>query len=566
MAQSDRTLTAVLGRPGPRAKRGGTSILGEPWVALAAVVIAIFLSIFVILPLLIVFKASFFHDGILSLEHYRKLFEDSQYLRPLWNSLSLGAAVAVAGTFLGYVFAYCLTLTAMPGKRFFRFTATFPMISPPFMIAIAVIMLLGRNGVITRELIDLGNIYGFWGLFLVETLSYFPTAFLVLIAVFQSIDPVLEEAAQNQGATPLRAFRDVIVPLSMPGVLSSLLLIFIESLADFGNPLILSGDFKVLCVEAYLKITGEYDTAAGAVLSILLLLPSLIAFFIQKFYVDRKSFATLTGKPSSSRRKADSKWGPWAAFAACLVIALPIALFYGAVIYGSFVKTWGADASFTLDHYTETLRGSWGTLSDSLLLAAISTPITGILGMIIAYLLVRKSFPGRSLMEVVSMLTFAVPGTVVGIGYILAFNDPPIQLTGTAAIVIILFIFRNAPVGIRAGMTAIRQIDRSIEEGSANLGAGSMTTFRRIVLPLIAPAFFSGLAYSFVRCMTAISAVIFVVSGRWNLVTVSILGYVENSALSRASAMCMVLVIIVAFVLGALNLWVGRTRQGETWV
>ena len=188
---------------------------------------------------------------------------------------------------------------------------------------------------------------------------------------------------------------------------------------------------------------------------------------------------------------------------------------------------------------------------DSLLLAAIATPLTGLLGMVIAYIVKRKQFVGRRLMDITSMLSFAVPGTVVGIGYILAFNQPPLMLRGTAAIIVVLFIFRNMPVGIRAAAASFDQIDISLEEASTNLGAGSLTTFRRILLPLIAPAFFAGLAYSFVRCMTAISAVIFVVSGRWNLITVAILGFVENSDFSQAAALS---IILIAFVMAALGL------------
>ncbi|HEX4923478.1 MAG TPA: iron ABC transporter permease [Bdellovibrionales bacterium] len=522
------------------------------------------LSLFVLWPLALVLKASVTSEGAFSAARYTEILANSQYAAPLWNSLKLGAVVAVAGTVVGYVFAYVLVMTSAPFKRVFRFIATFPIISPPFIVALAAIMLFGVNGVLRKEFLEplfgtnLPSVYGFWGLFVVETITYFPTAFLVLVGVFAAIDPVLEEAAQNQGAGKFQTFRDVIFPLSIPGILSSVLLIFIESLADFGNPLILSGDYKVLAVEAYLKITGEYDTAGGAALAMLLLVPSLIAFFVQRYWLEKKSYVTLSGKPSSSRRPQSTWLTKAALFTLCAIPSAVVLLLYGSVIYGSFVQTWGADNTFTYTHYTGALNDAWDSLSDSLLLAAIATPITGIIGMIIAYLVVRRSFVGRTFMEVSAMLTFAVPGTVVGIGYILAFNDRPFLLTGTAVIIILLFIFRNAPVGIQSGMTAIRQLDRSIEEASANLGAGMLTTFRKIVLPLVAPAFFSGLAYSFVRSMTAVSAVIFVVSGTWNLATVSILGFVENSYLSKASAMCMILVAIVSVALGLMQTVVHR--------
>ncbi|HUP56232.1 MAG TPA: iron ABC transporter permease, partial [Bdellovibrionota bacterium] len=508
----------------------------EPLVAAVILALAAGLALFVVLPLMVVFKAA-------------GPIEGSSYLNPLWNSLKIGASVACTGTLVGYALAYVTTMTGLPFRRFFTSIGTLPMIAPPFMMALAAIMLFGHNGFVSRNLVQLPSIYGFWGLLLVETISYFPTAFLLLIAVFQAIDPVLLESARNQGAGPVRVFKDIVFPLSIPGIISSMLLIFIESLADFGNPLILSGDYKVLSVEAYLKITGEFDQAGGASLAILLLVPSIAAFMLQKYVVDRRSFATLTGKPSSSSR---AKSGPVAralALGVASLVAAVVILFYAAVGFGSLVQTWGANHTFTFSNYATALDRSWGALYDSLILALISAPITGLVGMLMAYLLVRKSFAGRGLMEFVSMLTFAVPGTVVGIGYVLAFNQPPIQLTGTAAIIVILMIFRNLPLGIQSGMAAIRQVDRAIEEGSANLGAGSMTTFRKVVLPLIAPALFSGLAQSFVRAMTAISAIIFVVSGQWNLITVSILGYVENSQLSQASALSITLVVFVSAVL-----------------
>ncbi|MEQ1879195.1 MAG: iron ABC transporter permease, partial [Bdellovibrionia bacterium] len=348
------------------------------------------LALFVLWPIALVMKASLLNDEGFTLSRYTTILASSQVAAPLYNSLKLGVVVALVSTLIGYVFAYVLSMTSVPLKRVFRFIATFPIISPPFIVALAAIMLFGENGVLRREFLTplFGNVfpsvYGFWGLLAVETITYFPTAFLVLFGVFAAIDPVLEEAAQNQGANKFQIFRDVIFPLSIPGILSSLLLIFIESLADFGNPLILSGDYKVLSVEAYLKITGEYDTAGGAALAMLLLVPSLVAFFIQRYYLEKKSFVTLSGKPSSSRRHQSSRLTKAALFTSCAIPSAVVILFYSSVIFGSFVKTWGADNTFTFSHYISAFYDAWDSLRDSLLLASIATPVTGIIGMIIA--------------------------------------------------------------------------------------------------------------------------------------------------------------------------------------
>jgi iron(III) transport system permease protein len=544
----------------PLRRRQGSTVMQEPLVMLVIVAIAISLLLFVIYPLYSVLKTSLMQsDGSIGLGVYRGLLAKSYNRRPLANSVRLGAIVAVVGTVIGFIFAYCTTRVSLPFSGFFKVVAMFPMISPPFIMSLATIMLFGNNGLITKQLLrGMVNfrIYGLRGLALVETLAYFPTAYLVLSGVLQAIDPSIEDAARDLGASWWQVFRTVTLPLAIPGIASALLLIFIESLADFGNPIILSGDYQVLAVQAYLRITGLYDLSGGAALAVILLVPSLIAFFVQKYWVSRKSYVTVTGKPSGQRVGRNEPWVRTAAFVICLILTGVILLFYGTAFVGSFMTLWGVNYDFTLANYHHVFQVAGEYIKDTLFLSTVATPITGILAMIIAFIVVRKEFFGRQALELTSMLSFAVSGTVVGIGYILAFNQPPILLTGTAAIIIILFVFRNMPTGIQSGIAALQQIDPSIEEASCDLGADSGTTFRKITLPLIAPAFFSGLVFSFVRCVTAISAIVFVVSGRWKLITVAVLGSVENSDLAQAAAFCVVIIAMVLSAIGIINLLV----------
>jgi iron(III) transport system permease protein len=540
-------------------------LLREPLVAAIIVAVGVSLVLFVLLPLFKVFQMSVRTEGGYGLAVYWDLLTQPFNRRPLLNSLLLGVLVAVVGTAVGFLYAFAVARTDIPGRRFFRLIATFPIISPPFVIALATILLFGHNGFVTRVIFRGAwdpEIYGLKGLLLVETLAYFPSAFLILLGILQAIDPALEEASLNLGATRWQVFRTVTLPLAVPGLASSLLVLFIESLADFGNPIILSGNFHVLSVQAYLHITGMYDIAGGTALAVLLLFPSLLAFGLLKFWVGRKSYVTVTGKPSAGRVPTVGAVGRRLLFGLCCLCSGAVLLFYGTVLFGSFVKLWGADHSFTLKHYTDVYLVGWPSIRDTLLLATVATPVTGLLGMVIAFLVVRRRFIGQQLMEVTSMLTFAVPGTVVGIGYILAFNQRPLLLTGTAAIIVLLFVFRNVPVGIRAGVAALQQIDPAIEEAATNLGAGAVRTFATVTLPLLTPAFLGGLVYSFVRCMTAISAVIFVVSGRWNLITVAILGLVENADLAQAAAFCIVLIVLVLLALGLIRFGVGRVAGG----
>jgi len=541
----------------------------EPLLFISIIAIFYFLLVFVAFPIFQVFKNSLIINKQLDFSNYLAVFSKTYYFQPFFNSMILGISTATIGTIVGFIFAYALTRTPLPFKNFFRLTATFPIISPPFVVALAAILLFGRTGVLTPFLsIIIGkySIYGFGGLVVVETIAYSPTAFLTLFGILQAIDPALEEASMDLGASRAKVFSTVTLPLAIPGIASAWLLVFIQSMADFGNPMVISGNFRVLSVQAFLQITGMYDLPRGSTLAILLLVPTLIAFFVQKYWVSRKSYVTVTGKPTGATIKKLEWYIKVPVYSFCVFFTVIVFLFYGMIVYGSFQTLWGVNATLTLRNYVETFQVGKDYLIDSLTLSTIATPITGILGMFLAFLVIRKKFIGKGLMEFVSMLTFAVPGTVVGIGYILAFNVKsslfPFVLTGTAWIIITLLIFRNMPVGIRSGIAALQQIDPSIEEASTDLGADSNTTFRRITLPMIAPAFFSGLAYSFVKAMTAISAVIFVVSGKWNLITIAVLGFVDNAQYAQAAAMSLILISIVVIALVIIQLIVNRIGKG----
>ena len=541
----------------------------ESWKIRIALFISAFLvAVFIVYPLWRVLSSATWPLFI-------GFFSTPYFTRPFINSIALGIAVALSGTFIGFCLAYAIERAKIKGAKIFDAISTVPVIAPPFIVAISSIMLFGRNGLVVRNLFggrEAFSVYGFWGLFITETLAYFPTAFLVLKQTLSSIHPTFEEAGRSLGASRVVTFWKITLPLCLPGIASAFLLVFIESLADFGNPLILSGGYQVLSVQAYLQITAVYDIAGGAVLAVMLLVPSLIAYVIQKYAMGRRSYVTVAGKvPRSVRKSGRATVVICEAF--CLFVSGVIFLLYGMIIVGAFVRLWGVDYSIVIDNFRKGIEMGWQYVWGSMMLAAISAPLTGILGVVIAYLVTRKKFFGRRILEFASMLAFAVPGTVIGIGYILAFNEPhwfmPWALQGTAWIILALFVFRNMPVGMQSATAGLSQIDVTIEEAARTLGAGSFTLFRRIVLPLIAPAFFSGLVYSFVRAMTQISAVIFVVSGKWNLFTVFLLGLVENGELSIAAAMSIVLVIIVLAMLliakTILHRWQTRQLVKAAW-
>jgi iron(III) transport system permease protein len=542
-------------------------LVKDPVLLAFVLIVFVGLALFVVLPLAKIFAYSVTAEGGgLDLGAARGTLFDRNNARTFGNSMLLGLVTAIIATVVGYVFAYALTRTDIPWKGFFRTVATIPIISPPFILSLSMIFLFGRNGIITRRLLGIEDfdVYGFRSLVVVQSISFFPIAYLTLSGILQKINPAVEDAALNLGASKRHIFLTVTLPLSLPGIASALLLVFIQSLEDFSNPAVISGNFSTLAVEAYRIITGMYDMRGGSILALMLLLPSFTAFVLQKYWLSGKSFVTVTGKPTQDRARSSDPAVVRPLFVFCLLVSGIVLLFYGTVLFGAFVKVWGVNFSPTFAHFKYVFSSGWGPLRSSVILAFLATPVSGLLGMIIAFLVVRKVFPGRRLMEFTSMLIFAVPGTVVGIGYILAFNEPPIQITGTAFILVMVFAFRNMPVGIEAGTSTLLQIDPSIEEASAILGATSATTFRRISLPLLKQAFFSGLVYSFVRSMTAVSAVIFLISPRWNLATVRVFALFESSRYSDAAAYIIVMIAIILVAIGLMNVLVGRMGRRES--
>jgi len=542
-----------------------TSFMRDPTLGFTILIVFIIVGTFIAYPLYEAFKLTIFQNGEFSLDVWKKVLTTKNYSLALWGSIKLGMLTATTSTLIGFLFAFSLTRMKLKGKKFFATMATMPVISPPFSLTLSIILLFGNNGLITRKLLGLTSfdIYGLDGLVIVQTMGMFPIAFLVLSGVLEAIDSTLEEASMNMQANRWKVFTTVTLPLSFPGIASSWLLVFSNSMADFANPLILSGKYKVLSVEAYLEVTGMHRLQNGAALSILLLIPTLVAFLIQRYWVNRKTYVTVTGKPSARIVEIASK--PVKIFLITMmgVISAFLIGLYSTIVAGCFVKNWGIDYSFTLENITEALSRAKDALIDTTTLAAVATPIAGILAMIVAMIIVRKKFPGKKPLQLLVLMPFAIPGTLIGISYIIAFNKPPLLLVGTGAIIIINYIIRELPVGVESGVATLKQIDPAIEEAAQSLGADSPTVFRTIVLPLIRPAFISSLSYTFVRSMTAVSAVIFLISAKWYHITILIYNFSENLRFGLASVLATTLIIIILAVFGLMRLLVKKSSYME---
>lgn len=565
-------------------------MLSDPFLTIALIVVIVFTLIAIILPIFAMIRESTSPDG-------RQLFSNyltqTTYQTIIGNTVVLGVAVATGGTILGFLFAFVQVKLNVPFKRFMHVVALVPVISPPFALASSLILLLGRNGLITKGIFDTrclwgsgrtcNDIYGLDGLTLVLSLSLFTVAYLNLKGMMEALDPALEEAATNLGASKWHIFRTVTVPMLVPGIASSFLLLFVEAIADLGNPLVLGGDYEVLATRIYVSIIGLYNPTSAAVFSVILLVPSLTVFIVQRYWISRASVVSVTGKPTGTPQQITNPVVRWGLFTVVMGTCLFIVLIYAVIFYGAFAVVPGVNNTLTLANFDFVING-YGSeaMVDTTIMASVATPIAGILGMIVAFLVVRKAFAGRDLLDFSVMLGIAVPGTIIGIGYLLMFNNDitltlPFggengtvitlipKLTGGRAIlngalaIILVYVIRSVPAALRSGVSLLSQIDPAIEEASISLGADNGTTFRKITLPLIRPAFFSGLIYAFARSMTTISAIVFLTTPQTRIMTAQILNEVENGRYGNAFAYCVILILIVLVAIAVLSVTVGST-------
>ncbi len=721
------------------------SLIGrDPVLFMSLLLSGIFIAVFVVFPLYRSVSGGFISkEGAFDVTYFARYFDDyfgPALRRSFYDTMLMGLLTATSGTIVGFIFAYAIVRCNIPGKKFVHWLALLPTVSPPFALALSMILLFGRNGLITRKLlgikfvVGMNDIYGLDGLVIVQTITFFSVAYLILKAMLERLNPAIEEAAASLGAGRFHLFRTVTLPLLIPGIAGSFLLLFVESLADLGNPLFIAGNKTVLSAQIFMAVIGEYNYQKASALSLVLIIPTLIIFLVQRYYVNRRTYISVTGKPAGSQimeKDPVIRWG--VNITAYLIIAF-ILLLYATIIYGSFSTAWGVDFTPTLKHWTMTVTRGVEAILDTTFLSALATPFAAILGMIIAWLVVRKKFTGKDALDFTSNLGGAVPGTILGIGFVMAFNKPPLAvgivvyaiqalflaqvmgkkaherililvvgtalgvtltkldprlmyfslggiyilialflivsqrkftkslialllgvyimatnwavpltkpiadfsrsiergfwsnaivqfsdhfkvllqptpallaialifaavlllqgsrqsgfriglgllglavpcalsftgvpfaMVGGAYIIMAAFIVRSLPASVRSGVAALQQIDPSIEEASNILGADAQYTFRKVTLPLILPALFAGLIFSFTRHMTSLSAIIFLVSAKWRIVTASILSEWEQGGVSIAAAYSTVIILFVMVAILVLNLVLNKMFKGR---
>lgn len=530
------------------------------------VVLIAFLTLFILYPLAILLVDSFIGDGGFSFSVFKRIFQIPTFTTAITNTLKVGFVVGILATAVGLLFAYVeiyVRINKFAGGLF-KVVSLLPVVSPPFVLSLSVIMLFGKAGIITRYLFHIYNnsVYGFWGIVIVQTLTFFPVCYMMFRGLLKNIDPSLEEAARDMGASRMKVFTSVTLPLLLPGIGNAFLVTFIESIADFANPMIIGGSYDTLATTIYLQITGAYDKAGAAAMAVVLLCITLAMFMVQKYVLEKKSTATLTGKASRGRMLIEDRSVRIPLVTFCTIGALFVILMYICVPIGALFPTWGYKFfPFTLKWFKQVFTKYKGfkAFKDSFLLSLISAPITALLSMIISYLVVKRKFKAKGFIEAVSMLAMAVPGTVLGVGYIRGFSGGIFHtgilqgLYGTGAILVIVFIIRSLPTGTRSGIAALRQIDKSIEESAYDMGADSFKVFTTVTLPLIKDSFLSGLVTAFVRSITAISAIILLVTPSYLLITVQINEFAEKGAYGLACAFATILIIITYGAVAIMN-------------
>lgn len=543
------------------ASRQGASLdrkklMADPIMVTTIVVLIAFLTLFILYPLAILLVDSVYaKDSGLTLSIFQRIFAMKSFRTAITNTLKVGFTVGIFSTLIGLLFAYVEVYVKVRTKfmgGLFQVVSMLPVVSPPFVLSLSMIMLFGKAGIITRYLLHIydNSVYGFWGIAIVQTLTFFPVCYMMLKGLLKNIDPSLEEAARDMGASRFKVFSSVTLPLILPGLGNAFLVTFIESIADFANPMIIGGSYDTLATTIYLQITGAYDKEGAAAMAVVLLTITLAMYLVQKYVLEKKTAATLTGKASRARMLIEDRSVTTPLTVACSAIALFVIIMYICVPFGALFNTWGYDFTLTTKWFVRVFQKYKGfkAFKDSFLLSLASAPITALLSMIISYLVVKRKFKARGFIEFVSMLAMAVPGTVLGIGYIRGFVNGVFGtgflqgIYGSAVILIIVFVVRSLPTGTRSGISALRQIDKSIEESAYDMGADSFTVFMTVTLPLIKDSFLSGLVTAFVRSITAISAIILLVTPQFLLITVQINEFAEKGSYGIACAFATILI------------------------
>ncbi len=474
---------------------------------------------------------------------------------PRWHRAILNTALeCLASTgmsvLIGFLYAYAVERGNIPFRRFFAAVPVAHLVTPPFVGGLAFILLLGRQGFITKTLLGLDvSLYGFWGLLIAQTLCFFPMAYLICRQTLQAIDPTLEQAARSMGAGRFKIFLTLILPLSFPGIVSAALFIAVSVLSDFGNPLIVSGRFRVLAVEIYTQLTGWLNAGTSAVLGLILVIPSVALFLLQNHLLRKNAakVATIGGKSQSFQFSTPSKPVTLLLTIFVSLISLAILAQLAAIVAGSFQKLWGINTSFTWDHL-KAIPLYAKELSNTVFFAFFSALFATFLACLTTYLVHRTGAPLGRTLDAVAQLPSAIPGSLYGLALSLAANK--LHFNASAFLILLAMTAGFLPFSYRILSSSLAQIKTTLDDGARSLGANRMKVLSSILAPLTTGSLFSAFMYDFVRSVGTVSAVIFLVSFSTPLTSVKILNLAEQGDWGKAACLALILTLITFIILG----------------
>jgi iron(III) transport system permease protein len=525
----------------------------DPGLLLMLVATAAALGAFVLYPALRVLTYP-------SLADYLGIPHSLRWLQAARNSLVMMVLSTATATLVGLVFAFAITRQDMPARRLFRAIALLPLFAPPFMVAFAYILLFGRQGLITRSLLGLDvNIFGWPGLWLVQTVAFFPLAMLIIAGVLEAISPALEHAARNLGADEWAVLRSITLALARPGIAAAMLVVAISVLADFGNAVLIAGGFPLLATEAWFRMEGMGDLTGAAVVVAMLLVPTTGLFLLERYWVSRRLYVTVTGRGARLERPPLPAVLRLVLVVVCAGVSLLVVLVYLGVVAGAFTAVWGRDWSLTLEHW-HLARDRFSTLWTSLKIGALAGVVTAVVGVVAAYL-TSRAVPLRRALDFLAVLPGALPGVFVGVGFVLAYNRTP--LGGTPWVVALALAFWHLPMGYQAAAARLRQIERAIEEAAMNLGASGVRVLLDVYVPLLVRGVVEAFAVSFIRAVTNVSIVVFLVAPGTMVATFVILGLIQSNTWGAAAALTTMLLAITFGAVGLTGLAVGRVVRGQ---
>ena len=521
------------------------------WFWVKVFVVLVMLA-FLIYPFGTLITRSFFSEKTtgFTMENYVKFFTKKYYYSTLGHSLFVSCVATLSTLVIGVPIAYLMSRYNVFAKKYLHILIIMSLMSPPFIGAYSWIMLFGRSGLVTKFFSDtlgiaLPSIYGKLGIILVFTFKLFPYVYLYTQGAMGSIDSSLEEAAENLGSSKLRRLWTVTLPVIMPSIAAGAIMVFMTSLADFGTPMLIGEGYIVLPVLVYNEYMSEMGGNAhlASALSVIVVLCSTCVLLVQKYYLSRKNYVMTSMRPP---KEVKLKGGKRA------LATLPVALITAigimpqiVVLVSSFIKTdfTGFIGGFSFDSYKTIIKRLGTNIRNTFTFSCIAIVIILIIGMLISYIIVRQKGFTSNLMDLLIMFPYVIPGAVLGISLIVAFNKKPIILTGTAAIIIIAYVVRKLPYTVRSGSAFLQQMDKSVEEASINLGVSPMKTFFTVTARLMAPGVLAGAILSWITCINELSSSVMLYGGKTSTISVAIYTEVVRNSYGTAAALASILTV-----------------------